>query len=278
MSYQLPVTSFQKKALFVFSLLAAGCWLLAAPINAQNELADYQFQYEQYRKLYPEFTRARDSFLQHGTLASQQEAIGSTKQLILQRAQVMRAHLLLLRRRLRGAPDIVTEARTELSTILDQEAEWLDYHIRDIEAVSTPTLGNLFELSDRFERRQELWRALSYETVARILLGKTRQVQNEAVTINGLLEEHILQQDPQEQALFKNWLDETKNGAYQSQQYIEQAELILIELIQDRGDASGTIGAFSELQTSLENSRQLLLRAVSFQKEIIDRFEVNNGG
>jgi len=251
--------------------------LTSGVVSAQNELSDYQFQYEQYRNLYPQFTRARDAFLQHGTLASQEEAISLTKQLMVQRSQTMRAHLLLLRRRLRDAPDIVSGTRSELSTLLDQEVEWLDTHIKDIEAVSTPTLGGLFELSDRFERREELWRALSYETTSRILIGKTRQVQNEAVTINGLLEEHILRQDPAQQALFKNWLDETKNGAYQSQQYLVQAESMLVKVIRARGNSGSTVSAFTDLQTSLDSSRQLLLRVVGFQKEILDRFEVTNG-
>jgi hypothetical protein len=190
----------------------------------------------------------------------------------------MRSHLLLLRRRLRDAPEIVSEARTDLSTVLDQEIEWLDQHAKDIESISTPTLGDLFELSERFARREGLWRALSFETTSRILIGKTTQLQNETVAINFLLEEHILRQSSQEQALFKNWLDETKTGTYQSQQYLIQAESMLVKVIQAQGNPDSTLNAFTELQTSLGNSRQLLLLVVGFQKEIIERFEVNDGG
>lgn len=245
--------------------------LSIVPSFAQNELSDYQYQYEQYRQVYPEFTKARDAFLQYETLASQQEAISFTKKLLLQRDQVMRAHFLLLRRRLNEAPEIVSSERTRLASSLTSEIEWLDTNIKDIQAISTPTLGQLFELSDRFERRERSWRQLSYEVLSRILLGEVRQFQAEAGAINFLLDEYFSRQSDGNKTLLKNWLDEAKNGAYWSQQGVGEAEKALTEMLKYKGEAKETVRQFAKLQTTLTGSQQWLVKVVGFQKEIIQK-------
>ena len=250
--------------------------LFFVPSRAQNELPDYQYQYEQYRKLYPQFTTARDKFLQFETLSAQQEAISFTKQLAIQRAQVMRTHFLLLRRRLKEISEVVTEDRTRLNTTLDSEIEWLDGHMQELESLASPTLGQLFEISDRFERRESSYRLLSYETLSRILLGKVQKLQAEAVAINFLLDEHINKQTDKDINLFKNWLSEARNSAYWSQQGIEQAEQALTAMIDYRGDARETIKQFASIQAALNDSQQWLVKVVGFEKEIMNQINKNS--
>jgi len=253
-------------------LIILCCLFLAVPLLAQNELTDYQFQYEQYRRLYPQFTTARDKYLQFETLVAQEEAIGLTQQILIQRAQAMRTHFLLLRRNLSQAPEIVTEVRTSMGSSLDAEVEWLDDHMADLRALSTPTLGQLFEISDRFERKEKDYRSLSYEVLARILLGKVKQLQAEAVAINFLLDDYLSRQEGDDQTviMLKNWLTESGNSIYQSQKSIENAEAVLEKVIKAKGDSKRTVSEFSNMQSELEAGRQHLLKIAGYQKEIIE--------
>lgn len=271
MSCQLSVTSCQK-IIWILALLAGGWRLAAGGVSAQSELADYQFQYEQYRNIYPQFTSARDKYLQFQTLASKEEAILNTKQILIQRAQVMRAHLLLLKNRLSQAPEIVSEARTRLSTSLDTEIEWLDGHMKELNLLSSPTLGELFEISDRFERREKDYRLLSYETLSRILVGNIRQMQTDTVGISVQLDDYLLQRKGSDSSkLLENWLDEAKNSIYWSQKGIEKAEEAIVEMTRYKGDSKETVRQFSKIQLELEGSKQWLIKVTGFQKEIIDQ-------
>lgn len=249
-------------------------WLTVPKISAQNELYDFEYQYEQYRNLYPQFTSARDKHLQFKTLVAQEEAIKMTQQILVQRSQTMKTHFLLLRKRLAASPEIITVDRTRLGSSVDAEVEWLDSHITALHSLSVPTLGQLFEISAKFERKENGYRLLSYEIAARILLGKTKQLQAEAVAINFLLDEQVdLLEESETKVMLTNWINESGNGIYQSQKRIEAAENNLTNQTRAGGESKNTITEFAKLQVELENARQELLKVAGYQKEIIQLIE-----
>lgn len=274
MNFQFPTLYLGKKNIltvyFLVILLASFCWPLPTTVFAQEELSDYQFEYEQYRKLYKDFSIARDKYLQYDTLVSRQEAVETTQKLLIQRSQVLRTHFLLLKRRLNQAPNIIGTTRTRLVSNLDTWIEKLDKQRQEIEALQTPSLSQLFEISLSFERSQDEYRLLSYEVVSRILIGSVQQYQSEAVAINFLLNERINQVNTNQIGVLKNWLDEAKNSAYWSQQGIVKAEQSLEELLKFRGQSEETLRQFAKIQENLLESKGWLSKLVGFQGEIID--------
>jgi len=277
-SYQFPVSSFQ----FLFTgswrlvagcllLLAAGCWLLAANSFAQNELPDYQFQYEKYREEHDTYLDARNKYLEYETLTSKNEAIAATKQALIRRAQVLRAYFILLKRRLNTTPSVVAEEKTRLSGYLDEEIGWLEDHIEEIENLTNPPLTQLLEISKRLERKALEYRSQAYQTISHILLGKSRAISSEQTAINVLLEEEISQsKDATTAGSLRNWIGEAKNNAYWGSQAIERAEILMPEFDRAKRRVDDLVKLLSEVQAELESGKRLFEKGVEFQYEIIN--------
>jgi len=279
MSYQLPVTSHQSffsgrwllAAGCFFLLLAAGCWLLAANSFAQNEFPDYQFQYEKYREEHDSYLDARNKYLEYETLTSKNEAVTATKQILIRRAQVLRAYFILLKRRLNTTPSVVTEEKTRLSGYLDEEIGWLDDHIEEIESLTNPPLTQLLEISKRLERKALEYRSQAYQTVSHILLGKSRAISSEQTAINVLLEEEVSEsKDATAASSLKNWIAEAKNNAYWGSQAIERAEILVPGFDRLKRRTDELVKLLSKIQAELEAGKRLFEKGIEFQYEIIN--------
>ena len=83
---------------------------------AQNELDDYQYQYEKYTSQYQDFLKTRDEYVQYQTLSSKEELVTSFRLLLVQRAETQRTYFLLLRQQLRNNPGLIVSEKNKLIT------------------------------------------------------------------------------------------------------------------------------------------------------------------
>lgn len=259
-----------KKILFYFSfLLLFACFL--TPVFAAQPIDDYLFQYEKYRQVYQEFTTARDKYLQYQTLSSKDEAIGATKKMIGQRNKSLAIYFLTLKWKLSTTPGVAgSEHRNNLISQLDKEITWLDDQNEQLEQLANPSLDDLFIISDRFEDKRVAFKVLSYQSLAAILLGKTRNLQSESVAIKTLLTDEVNQMEATKAAQFKGWLTEVENKNYLSQKEIEMAESQQESLAKKR--EKQLVSIYSKIQLSLERAKEYLNQAFLFQKEILNSF------
>lgn len=234
-----------------------------------HSVDDYRFQTEQYNDVYQKFTQARDAYLTYKTLSSKDEAIKATKKLIIQRNDVLRAYFLALKWRLRNAPgqaDI--DYRTSLITLLDKEISWLESYNAQVNKLATPSLEDLFLISDRIENREKSFYQLSYRSLSSVLLGKGRKIQGQSVAITTLLDDKISEFEATRVAQLNDWLIIVENKNYLSQKSIDAAEAQQDQL-KDKQKAE-LAGIYNQSQSYLEQTRDYLNQGLRYQKEIFE--------
>jgi hypothetical protein len=258
-----------------FLLFTFYCLLFTKLVSAQRPTEDYFFQYEKYQGIYKQFTLARDKYLKYKALTAKDSAIEAAKSFILQRNQVLRTHFLALEDKLRNTSGIIdTQKEDGLIGQLDKKILWLEEQNEEVEKTSTPSLEDLFVLSDRIEDKEEEFKNLAYQSLAEVLLGKMRSLQGESVSITTLLKEQVSQNQSATHAAQLNlWLKEVSVKNYLSQKEIEAAEINLWKLRADK-KTSGMIKKFTNIQIDIDDARIYLKQAVKFQKEIYS--ELNN--
>jgi len=260
------------KLLLILTLLITHYSLLITHSFAQTEIQDYLYNYEKYREIYTKFKTTRDKYLQYHSLSSKKEAEEATLPFLTQRVETLRTYFLALKYKLKTTPGVVgTKYKAELSSTLDKEAIWLNSHKKEIEALSSPTLDSLFEISDRLEDRDLELKTLSYTALAAILLGKERDLQAQSVAITDLLNDRIGKvKEATQAAVLKQWLEEVKDRNYLSQEKINTAEEELSTLEKERYIRL-LLKDFSSIQENLESSKYFLDKALSYQKEIFKK-------
>jgi len=258
--------------LYFFIILFFYCFIVS-PVFAQNEIQDYQYQSEKYRQTYNAYTKARDAYLTYETLTSRDELIAAAKDFLYARAITMRTYFQVLKKELKQAPDVESTQKTDLILNLDSWINWLMDSEKEINNLQNPTLDDLLEVSKRFERSQEDYSKLAYQTLSNIILGKMRLLQSESMSINFLLADKINNNGSAKDTITLNqWLQTVKNMAYQSQKSIEQAEIYLAEL-NGSSRNKDSFELYKNIQQELEKAKYQLISAIDYQKEILREVE-----
>jgi hypothetical protein len=247
-------------ALFLFS---------TGNVFAQQQVNDYQYQYEKYRQEYKAYELARNEYLKQKTLASQKNAIEKTQAILVQRASVLRIYLMALKYKLSLAEGILSSDRTKLSAQLDIQIQWLQNNADDIQSMSNPTLTDLFEISKRLESRQKSYLNLSYETKARIIIGKAKIVNQKYTSILAEIKPLLLEGG---MGFLQNWLNQAQDMSLQASEKIRNAEALISKL--QTSDSKQINKAYGEISDYLIEAQRLLQKGAGFQKEIVG--QINN--
>jgi len=249
----------------LITLFAINLVLLGKPCFAQRQVQDYTYQYEKYRTNYDEYTVAKNEFLKQKTLTSQKDALDKTKVIITQRAQTLRVYLMALKYSLNTTAGIANEDKIRLSANLDEEIGWLQNHIDDITGMNNPTLTDLFEISSRLERKKNQYIILSHETVAHILIGRLRQLNQEYSATNSVLQPLV---DKYKNSFIKNWYDQSVDMTFRCDQSITNA-LAIAEELKKANDENAASKSLVSIKNELGNGKQLLKDGVGYQQEIL---------
>jgi len=239
-------------------------------LRAQNELSDYSFQYEQYTKDYKDFLQIKDEYLQYETLESQEKMIQSLKVLLIQRAEAERSYFLLLRNRLRNSPGLILSEKNKLINYLTEEVIFLGEHKKEIAGLDQAKLQDLLDLSEEFESKEIEYKNKSYQTLFYLLLGKTKDLQSDAVSINALFNEEINNQVLDRQDFLRSWLEEADSQVLLSQKKTDETELSAKQF-EESLKVEELINAFNKIKSTMQDSKLALDKALSYQKELLGK-------
>src|SRR5690606_38019174 len=128
-----------------------------------------------------------------------------------------------------------------ISSQLDNEIGWLQNHMDSLEDIINPSLTQLFEISDRLERKEADYRELGYRSMAYNLIGKMRAHHQQFVTANNNISPYVKMANDKA-GFLKNWIDESQSKGHQALQYILAAEALIEEI--DGRDQRNTQKAF----------------------------------
>ncbi|MGI5828193.1 MAG: hypothetical protein ACOX6V_04215 [Patescibacteria group bacterium] len=253
--------------------LRAGLFLLAVIgfrivplIYAQQQVSDFQFQYEQYRQEVTQFEVARNDYLKHETLASKNEAAAKTQKFILQRAATFRTYFAALRQAVAENNGISESDKSSTDSKLNEQINWLKDYEDNINNLSNPSLEQLFNYSDIFEARESDYRLLGFETLAHVLIGKIVSLNQEYSLLLNDLEPYV-QKSPA--GYLTNWLKEARKSLSESEQHIEAAKEVLKDIHKGTVTQQRAERIFASVQTEVNASQEVLQKGMGYQKEIV---------
>lgn len=244
---------------------------------AGDSLKDFNYQYEQYHKIYDQFLIARDRFLKYRVLNSQEEAIKSLKNLLLQRNQTLRTYYLALMDKIRKTPGIVSQTtNSSLLSRLDKKVLWLEDQNRELNQLNTPAFEDLFIISDRIETEKDLLINLGYEALGEMILGKIRSLHQDSVTLTSLIKEELNKyQQATNSARLNLWLKEVEVKNYLAAKEIEAGEINLWNL-KSKQDINSALKDFENIKIDALDAKIQLTQGLGYLKEIYKEL-VKNG-
>lgn len=247
--------------IFYFSGLA-----FAQEFNFERAYSDYLYNYNLYRESYDTYSTAREAFLKYQTLTSKNEAIGETKEMLKNQAEVVKTYLTALKLKLTGS-GLSNDEQHLLSLNLDKEIDWFRQHQEEVKDVNS--LEDLTALSGKSKEQYEKTEVLIYQTLGAILAGKETALREEiSQKIKSLKEKvgEIRLKGDKDTSLAERWLLEAENRLVKSQEKQFAAQQTLGKI---KESSLNKIRNYNEAQSSLEESHQFLKEANSYLKEII---------
>lgn len=243
--------------------------LAGSSVYAQNEISDFNYQYQKYDELNSVYKNKRDSFLKFKTLTSQTEAVEATANILGQRAATMRAYLLALKYRLRHTDGVDPNIKAELSSKLDDEIGWLQNHLDTLDGMSHPALSDLFEISSRMERRQNIYLPLAHKTLSYIMLGQVFSVYQKMTALNTEISSHIDKVDHNQQ--LRNWFVEAEKQVFLGNDAINSAQKFIQEFPTKDTNEKHIARQYAKVRDQLEIAQQALKQGLEYQQEIIKK-------
>ncbi|MCX8008641.1 MAG: hypothetical protein N3A54_02965 [Patescibacteria group bacterium] len=129
---------YMKIIIFVFVFLFILNLFPSIKIHASSEQAykDYLYQSDIYREKYNEFSIAKNEYLKFKTLTAETSAVVKTREMLAQRANLLRAYLLLLEQKLNES-SVNEKDRALFQTLIQNQIKFLENHARFVESIAT---------------------------------------------------------------------------------------------------------------------------------------------
>ena len=242
--------------------------LFFSPISmAQaNQIDDFSAQYQTYNQTNQEFSLAKKVYLKNQTLAAKNDLIEKSQNLLLKRSQIFHSYFLALRFKLHNTGGISAEEIDHYTDKLNQEIDYLESNIQQLQNLSDPTLDQIKAKSTDFEERQDIFQRLSYQTLSTIEIGKINELNQDLENINKKFEPYI---DQSTTSYLNNWYQDSQNGYVQVNQKISESKEKLDSM--EKANDRRLTQVHSELNSLLEKSKIILLKSLGFHREIINQ-------
>jgi hypothetical protein len=244
---------------------------LQVPLAAQNQATesnkeqerardDYLFQYANYTEAHKAYETAKEAYKKFGTIASQQEAIEKTKQVLLLRAEVLRTYLQMLKVRLNGQRYLDEALRSSQFGKIEATQAFLNTHKENI--TKTKSVYGVNDESQRLEREAEAIQSLAYESLAFILIGEAQGLE---VRTRNLLDDTLRQVEKENQAVEEGASD-TRRKLTNARVGIDRTTTKILSL--DKGKVNDVIRAYKDVQKEMETVKTSLNEAALLIEEI----------
>lgn len=254
----------RKFLLILLFLLAAG----AARASSSQAYKDYLYQFDVYRQKYADFKVAKNEYLKFKTLTSQTTALEKTREMMAQRAQLLRAYLLLLNEKLNENAGVADTERNTYQTLIRNEVTFLENHSQLVAQIGS--LEDTQETSRDLESHYAVLQSSMRQTIAGITLGDlsvlAKSFDIALADAKALVSAHRGIFTPEKHAALDRWLLQITNVRSLYQQKVDTMRGLTERL---RGTSIEEQNqSFTTIQRGVGEARQYLLEGSGFLGEL----------
>jgi len=230
---------------------------------------DYLYQFDVYRQRYADFQVAKNEYLKFKTLTSENDALEKTRVLLTQRAQLLRAYLLLLNEKLNESEHMTATDKQVYQTLINNEVSFLDNHSLLIPSVGT--IADAEEVSERLEDHYTILQTSIRQTIGGLSLAELSGLAKDYDAallaaknlINGAAGGFTLEK----QAVIDRWVLQITNKRTLYQQKFTQLSTLNTSY---KGKSEDELNEkFSDIQRMVAEARQELMEGSSFMGELV---------
>ena len=240
-----------------------------APVD-QNQ--NYTISLEEYQRSHNRYVLARSNYLKFKTLASEEQAISATMEMLVNRDIVVVTYIDLLLERVKNAKGLDDAKVNEMLILLENEKDWFELHSRQI--TSAATLSELVEESNKASQKFTQINSLVYIVFSYLSYGRVYDHQTRLVDVFADLRSKFesIRGDQRTEYRFSsgkimtidNWLVESQSSINRSNEKLIETKARI-----DLFDAKTSQKSYNLVVSDLQNSRLHMLKATSFMEEII---------
>jgi hypothetical protein len=258
--------------LFVLFLFSFCCFLFSPRAYASSDRAyqDYLYQRDLYRDTYNDFSIAKNEYLKFKTLTSEATVIVKVREMLSQRALLLRAYLLFLQEKLNEATTMSEKDRQLFQSLITNQIAFLENHSKFVESVAS--IGDATEANDKLQSHY----LILATSIRQIILGLTASRLTElgnkysGIMINAQILLNTAKEDlPMDRQLtLDRWFQRISD---KRTLFLEKLEHINAEKITLKGIRMEELHAKFEQTLSLATQAQIDLKeGTSYVKELLN--------
>ena len=259
-------------ALIVLLLLAFAGHVLA---TSEQAYQDYLFQFDLYRQRETDFRVAKTEYEKFRSLTSETTALEKTKALLAQRAQLLRAYLLVLNEKLNEDRGLTSSEKALYQRLIQSEIVFLDGHILLIPAIGS--LADAQKISEQQTDHYDILAAGIRQTIAGISLGQlaalAREYDAALSSAQAIIAANRGVFTPQKQATLDRWVLSISN---KRSLYKQKVDSINQQSSQMKGEIQEIERTFAQIQKDIAEARQYLAEGASFLGELVTALKYQN--
>lgn len=257
------------KYIAIFLLLFSLFSYPVAYVHASSQQAyqDYQYQFSVYRQRLSDYQIAHNQYIQFKSLAAQQDTLEKVKLYLAQRDAVAKTYFLFLNEKISENPGLLASEKQTYRAILTNQIAFLDQNL--VLAPSISSFDDAKNISEKFVTNYETMQSAYRQIIVALELGYlmyfSKTFNETAIHAQALISASRVQSSTQKQAILDRWLLALSNKHTLFQQ---KANTIRATIPKITGDIQQQDRIFLQLQSSIDTTKQDLVEAVSYLKEL----------
>ena len=254
----------------IISIVLFLIFFTPAPLYASSTSAyqEYLIEFDSYRTILNEFKVARSEYLKFKTLTSQQTALAKTKQMLIQRSQLLRSYLQFMNEKLNENASMDQTNRQLYQTLIKNEVTFLNNHTGLIGAIGS--LQDADGVSMQLSSHYAMLQSNMYQTIVGLkiseLMALDAQYQDVFTKSYTLIQNNKVLFSPEKQSIMERWLLQIQNKRDLFKQKID--EITKENSILKSSSLTEINASYQRIQKSIAEARQYLVEGASFIQEL----------
>jgi uncharacterized protein (DUF885 family) len=238
-------------------------------ITSDRAYQDYLYQFDVYRQKYNEFIIARNEYLKFKTLTSQSAAITKSREMMSQRAQLLRAYLLMLEAKIPETPELTKKEQELFRAHIFDEVSFLENHSQFVKSIQSiqDALKASNDLESHYVIMQQAMRQMTLGISLAKLRGLGEQYSNQLTIAKSLIDEAKPTMSLDQQAVIDRWFLQISNKRTLFLQKIDSLTNAIGVLKQEKIDELDI--ATQQIQKELTEGQKELVEGESFMTELM---------
>jgi hypothetical protein len=254
--------------IFIFVLIVSHLTTPHVFAASQEIYQDYLQQFDQYRSTYNDFQITRNEYLKFKSLSAETSALQKTKEMMTQRALLLKTYFLLLNEKIGESQNFTAQERDFYVSSIKTANEFLDTHIEFINSVQS--IKDAMRASQRLESQYAILQTVMRQVALTLNIARLRQqvnTYNDRMTEAKSLIEQAKQELPIEQHLILDrWFAQIGNKRTLYQQKEDQIVQNITAMKGKNNDELDKL--YTQTLRSISEAQQELKEGTSFMNEL----------